>query len=162
MLEKSLSIENGQKLCSATHCFYLVFFRNFIYAVFNASSFVEFENVKQKWKRRKTKIFYEFYPIFSFIDLSEELLQFETNRKESSFSSAIEFNRSLMQSMFKSEKCELDDNKRGNFAWTNVPYWSSIKVSFPNQSKFFWTIATTFSLNQIDSELEVWLELVQE
>ncbi|XP_055315891.1 calmodulin-binding transcription activator 1 isoform X2 [Sitodiplosis mosellana] len=48
-----------------------------------------------------------------FIDLGEELLQFETNRKESSISSAIEFNRSFMQSMFKSEKCELDDNKKG-------------------------------------------------
>ncbi|XP_031617985.1 calmodulin-binding transcription activator 1 isoform X2 [Contarinia nasturtii] len=48
-----------------------------------------------------------------FIDLSEELMQFETNRKESSVSSSIELNRSFMHSIYKNEKSELDETKKG-------------------------------------------------
>lgn len=51
--------------------------------------------------------------IFSFIDLSEELLHIESNQKESRISSSIELNRSFMHSILKNEKCDLDDSKRG-------------------------------------------------
>lgn len=51
---------------------------------------------------------------FSFTDLSEQLRQFNRNRQESPVSSTFNFTRSLMDSIYSSEKCELSDSKKGN------------------------------------------------
>lgn len=85
-------------------------------AIENGYFLNEFIYQRQKIKP-KYCLFLCFHLIsFSFIDLSDELLQFETNRKSSPLLSSIELNRSLMHSIFKSEKCDsFDDTKRGGW-----------------------------------------------
>lgn len=50
---------------------------------------------------------------FSFIGLSEKLRQFDCNREESPVSSTFDFTRSMMHSIYTSEKCELNETKKG-------------------------------------------------
>lgn len=57
---------------------------------------------------------------FSFIDLSDKLRQFERNRQESPVSSTFDFTRSLMHSIYRNEKCELDETKKGNAILENL------------------------------------------
>lgn len=54
------------------------------------------------------------FNVASFVELSEKLRQFECNRKESPVLSTFDYPRSLMHSIYRNEKCDLDETKRGN------------------------------------------------